>query len=314
VEAVSEVANLYEMQSLPVQYVLDAMHCEKNVTENLLKTLFGIKDTPSVKVDLMNRRLRPHLHLQAVCGHGDRLYMPDAPYVLSVQDRKLFLDTLMELKMPSHYGSSLKNKVANGKFFGLKSHDFHILMQNVIPICLRNIGNGRVVGVVIRLSRLFRKICSKSVNTDDRQALFDECVETLCLLEKEIPPSFFDIMIHLTIHLVEELFLYGLVHVRWMYPYERYYKTLKSFVRNLAKPEGSMSKGYEIEEALGFAIEYMAQYSQTTRRVWDSQEDPCMVDEILEGKGVPREMEDQFISDIHAFVLDNALIIATYRE
>jgi hypothetical protein len=42
---------------------------------------------------------------------------------------------------------------------------------------------------------------------DDREALFEDCVETLCLLEKEMPPLFFDIMVHLTIHLVEELFI-----------------------------------------------------------------------------------------------------------
>jgi hypothetical protein len=34
------------------------------------------------------------------------------------------------------------------------------------------------------------------------------------------------------------------VQTRWMYPYERYFKGLKSFVWNLAKPEGSMAHGY----------------------------------------------------------------------
>jgi hypothetical protein len=118
----------------------------------------------------------------------------------------------------------------------------------------------------------------------------------------------------MTIHLVEELFLCSPVHVQWMYPYERYYKILKSFVRNLGKPEGSIAKGYEIEEALGFATEYMARYSPTTRRVWKSQEDPCMVDKILEGKEVSRKMDNQFFKNIHAFVLDNSNITAPYQE
>jgi hypothetical protein len=37
-----------------------------------------------------------------------------------------------------------------------------------------------------------------------------------------------------------------------MYPMEFYTKTLKGYVRNKARPEGSMAKGYAIEEALGF--------------------------------------------------------------
>jgi hypothetical protein len=113
--AIWDVSFALESQSLPVQHVLDVMHCKKNVTENLLNILFGEKDTPSVKIDLMNRRLRPHLHLQCIQGHGDRVYMPDAPYVLAADHRKLFLNTLMDLKMPSFYGSSLKSKIAKGK-------------------------------------------------------------------------------------------------------------------------------------------------------------------------------------------------------
>ncbi len=41
---------------------------------------------------------------------------------------------------------------------------------------------------------------------------------TLVLLEWEFPPSFFDIMTHLLVHLVEELELCSLVHIGWMYP------------------------------------------------------------------------------------------------
>ena len=63
----------------------------------------------------------------------------------------------------------------------------------------------------------------------------------MCMFEKEMPPAFFDIMSHLPYHLVEEVFLCGPVHTRWMYPFERYFKSVKGFVRNLAKPEGSIA-------------------------------------------------------------------------
>jgi hypothetical protein len=87
---------------------------------------------------------------------------------------------------------------------------------------------------------------------------------TLVLLEQEFSPSFFDIMTHLLIHLVEELELCGLVHTRWMYLIECYLKTLKGFVRSRARLEGSMEKGYALEEALGFCIEYLQDFRTTT--------------------------------------------------
>ncbi|KAL5574711.1 hypothetical protein UlMin_016410 [Ulmus minor] len=68
--------------------------------------------------------------------------------------------------------------------------------------------------------------------------------------------SFFDIMIHLVLHLPEEATLGGPVFMRWMYPFERYLKRLKDYVRNAAKPEGSISEGYVVDEALTFCSRY----------------------------------------------------------
>ena len=74
------------------------MHCEKNITENILKTTFGEKDTPAVRVDLQARGIRPHLHLQALGPNGDRYYMPDASYVLSTNDKAKVLRVLKSLR------------------------------------------------------------------------------------------------------------------------------------------------------------------------------------------------------------------------
>ena len=46
--------------------------------------------------------------------------------------------------------------------------------------------------------------------------LQQEIVVILCLLEKYFPPSFFDIMIHLIVHLVREVRLCGPVGVHEM--------------------------------------------------------------------------------------------------
>lgn len=84
-----------------------------------------------------------------------------------------------------------------------------------------------------------------------------DLVETVCELEKYFPPSFFDIMIHLSVHLVKEVVEYGPVFFRWMYPFERYMKVFKGYVRNRNHPEGCIAESYIAEEAVEFLSKRM---------------------------------------------------------
>jgi hypothetical protein len=59
---------------------------------------------------------------------------------------------------------------------------------------------------------------------------------------------------------VDELDIYGPVVTRWMYPMERYMKTLKFYVRNMARLEASMVKGYIQDECLNFITEYLHRF------------------------------------------------------
>ncbi|GJY85907.1 uncharacterized protein Tco_0499933 [Tanacetum coccineum] len=72
-----------------------------------------------------------------------------------------------------------------------------------------------------------------------------------------ISSGFFDLMIHLVIHFPKEAIQGGPVYIRWMYPFERYMKKLKNYVRNKAKAEGSIAKGYVAYEALTFCSMYL---------------------------------------------------------
>ena len=302
------------MQDLPVRHVLDVMHCEKNLAENILRTTFGEKDSPSVRADMAARGIKPQLHLQPCGPNRDRFYMPDAPYVLSPTDKAKVLHILKQLRTPTNYVAALHTKISKGKLGGLKSHDYHVLMQQILPLCFRKISNKALAGDVIRLSRIFRRICAKKINFAEKDQMLEDCAETMCMFEKEMPPAFFDVMSHLPYHLVQEVFLCGPVHTRWMYPYERYFKSVKGFVRNLAKPEGSIAQGYQVEQALGFITEYMSDYNVTTRRIWDDKEEPSMVDEILEGKGKPKLLSEELRNAMHAFVLDNSAHIEPFRQ
>lgn len=85
-----------------MRHVLDVMHCEKNISENILRTTFGEKDSPTVREDLQARRIFPHLHLQPADPNMDRFYMPNAPYVLSAEDKAKILQVLKALRTPTH--------------------------------------------------------------------------------------------------------------------------------------------------------------------------------------------------------------------
>jgi len=64
-------------------------------------------------------------------------------------------------------------------------------------------------------------LCQRVIDIEVISVLETEIVETLCMFKRFFPPTFFDIMVHLTIHLGREARLGGPVHFRWMYPFER---------------------------------------------------------------------------------------------
>jgi hypothetical protein len=85
--------------------------------------------------------------------------------------------------------------------------------------------------VIMCLNRMFQQICKKVVNPNEMPKLKKNVITTLCILEMEMPPTFFNVMTHLVLHLVEELNLCGLVNTCWMYCIKRMNKVMKGYVR-----------------------------------------------------------------------------------
>jgi len=232
--------------------------------------------------------------------------MPHAEYVLSAEDKAIFFQTLRSIKTPSRYVSNIHQRIEKGKLRGLKSHDYHVIMQEILLVCIRNIENQELASAIIRLSKVFQRVCDKVISKDCEQQLFEDVAEAMVVLKKQLPPSTSNIMKHLPYHIVQKLFICGPIQNRWMYPFERYYKGLKSAVRNLAKSEGSMSASYELEEAAGYITEYLVNYTGISTRVWDSEEEPKMTDKILEGRGMQRTLTEDRRELFHNFVIDSS--------
>nr|XP_028945754.1 uncharacterized protein LOC114820041 [Malus domestica] len=125
-------------------------------------------------------------------------------------------------------------------------------MQQLLPVAIRGLLPKGPRHAIFRLCVFFHELCQGVIDKSKLEVLENEVAETICMLEKYFPPSFFNIMIHLTIHLAREARLCGPVHYRWMYPFERFMKVLKDYVRNRARPEGSMVECVLADECVKF--------------------------------------------------------------
>jgi hypothetical protein len=291
-------------QLLLVRWTLDVMHCEMNLAKNFLKTLTRKKDTVKVRGDLQRKGIRRHLWLVPNPRRGGKMLKPAAPYVLSDADFAVFARTLESLKMPSGYASNLGKHIHSKKYGALKSHDYHVLMQQLLPLALRGLLQPQARMAVMRMCKVFRRICTKVYDPKKFQSLQTNLAESMALLEMEFPP-FFDIMTHLPYHIVEEFDMCGPVTTRWMYSVDRYMKTLKNYVRNMARPEASMAEGYIKEECIGLVTEYLQQFDIVECRVWDAKEEYGDVEEVLEGGGKPYVMSTALRNVAHKYVLRN---------
>ncbi|KAL6581961.1 hypothetical protein OROMI_005975 [Orobanche minor] len=135
-------------------------------------------------------------------------------------------------------------------------------MQYLFQIAVKKTLKPEVAIPLIRLGEFLRSICSKVIEVDDIKMLQKEIIEILCQLEMNFPPAFFDIMVHLPIHLCNEIKFGGLVHQRWMYSIERYLGKLKRYVRNKSKPEGSIAEGYLADECLTFCARFLGDFEK----------------------------------------------------
>ena len=197
------------------------MHIEKNVYESIYGTLLHqlgkTKDGINVRKDLTHPKLTEKIYKAFITLASDEQnkVLPPALYTLSKKEKKIFCETLQSVKVPDGYCSNFRNIVSmdDCRLHGLKSHDCHTLMQQLLPLAIRNCLPQNVRSVIIRLCLFFNSLCSKVVEPNSLDQLQKELTITLYNLEQSFLPAFFDIMVHLTVHLVEERRLCGPVYL-----------------------------------------------------------------------------------------------------
>ncbi|XP_074277524.1 uncharacterized protein LOC141601152 [Silene latifolia] len=109
-----------------------------------------------------------------------------------------------------------------------------------------------------RFCFFFNAICNKVIDSAELDELQNLIVTSLCQFEMYFPPSFFTIMVHLTVHLVREIKYLGPVYLRYQYPFERLMKVYKDYTSNRYRPKGCIAERAIIDEALSFCYTHLS--------------------------------------------------------
>ncbi|XP_020871750.1 uncharacterized protein LOC110225867 [Arabidopsis lyrata subsp. lyrata] len=305
-------------EDLPVRHNLDVMHVERNVAASILSTVLHCKkskDGLNARKDLEYLGIRKDLHPRI---QGKRTYLPAAPWSLSKKEKKFLCSRLVDFKGPDGYCSNIARGVSvdECKVTGLKSHDYHVLMQQLLPVALKGLLPKGPRLAIVRLCAFYNQLCQRVIDMEQIVVMEAEVVETICMFERFFPPSFFDIMVHLTVHLGREARLGGPVQFRWMYPFERYMKVLKDFVRNPARPEGCIAECYLAEECVQFCSEFLKKSTNVQEKL-DRNTD-YENSSILEGRPISAatsitlsEMDKKIA---HLAVIQNMAVVEPYID
>ena len=163
--------------------------------DNILGTILDIKkktkDNLQARQDLQEMGLRPKLH--PYIGDDGIMYLPPAPHTMLTEDKTAFLQVLKNVRVPDGYASNISRcvKMNDRTLSGLKSHDNHVLMQQLLPIALRGSKlPNNVMKVMVDMSTFFKGICETTLTPKALDRLQEHVCMTLCLMEQIFPLAF----------------------------------------------------------------------------------------------------------------------------
>jgi hypothetical protein len=230
------------------------MHQERNIAESMISMCLDVtgfsKDNMNARKDLA--ALCDHPLLEVKTNAKGNLTRPRVPYYLKPAERREILKRLKKLKFPDHYATNIKRAVniGTGKLNGLKSHDYHIIMEILLPVMLCGNFDIDLWKMFTELSYFYRQLCAKQVSKTMMQKF-----------EKEIPifpPGWFNAMQHLLVHLPWEAKVGGPVQFRWMYSQKRELKKHRATVRNKVRVEGCITEAFVCKEITNFSSMYFS--------------------------------------------------------
>jgi hypothetical protein len=160
-------------KNLDVHHSIDVMHVEKNVCESLLRTLLNTygktMDHEHAQADLNKMGIGLELWLDdSVKG----MELPTSCITLSRQEE--FCEFLKNVKVPSGYSMNVSRLISfpNLKVaFIVKSHDYHVLLTQMIDVGIQNI-------LLVNVREAIMNFCF-FLNAIAQKVLSEEALESL---------------------------------------------------------------------------------------------------------------------------------------
>ena len=127
------------------------------------------------------------------------------------------------------------------------------------------------------------------------------------MIENTFPTSILTIQVHTLVHLVDEVAMARVVNTRWMFYLECFMKVLKGFVRQKARPEGSMAEGWLVQESCVWISEYLGRVDTTMPMLWSTKDDERLIDEVRQGKGLRFRLTEERREKIQSYCIANTV-------
>ncbi|PRQ24627.1 hypothetical protein RchiOBHm_Chr6g0274521 [Rosa chinensis] len=153
-------------EHLLIRHNINVMHVEKNVCESLLGTLLEAstknKDTIKARLDMQLIGIKPDLW---PVTEGNKTELPLAEYTMMSWEKELFCMILASIRVPDNYSSNIARhvNVKERTIHGLKSHDCHVIMQQLLPLMLRRSLPSAAAKVLMELSAFSDIFAAKMV-------------------------------------------------------------------------------------------------------------------------------------------------------
>jgi hypothetical protein len=185
-------------KALILPHNIDLMHQEHNIAESIISMCFDVtgfsKDNVNARKDLADLcnypSMEPKVNAMAT------LKRTWTPYCLKPVERKEILRWLKKLMFPDRYVSNIKRvvNISTGKLNGLKSHNYHIIIERLMPVMFRGYFDADLWEIFIELNYFYWQICAKQVSKLMMQKLEREIMVLICKMKKVFPLGWFNAM------------------------------------------------------------------------------------------------------------------------
>jgi len=138
------------------------------VFENIFITVMDMKGKTNDNIKaIMDIALFYHRKNMELVYVGSRVTKLKTSFALDKNARLLLYQWLKSLCFPNGHALNI-SRLVNLKYYilyGMKSHDYHMFMQTLIPLAYRDLLPREIWDVLMEISHFFRDICSNKFQT-----------------------------------------------------------------------------------------------------------------------------------------------------